>query len=261
MVRTIAARFGVTTKQMLDANPGVDPERIFPGQELEVPSGGTPADSTATKDAEGFAGTYSVRSGDTLGAIAKHFGVSLKRLRANNAQIEDANLIRPGDVINVPGSGGLAKKKKITQTTAPGMPAWLAIAKREMDTGVDEVKGAADNARIVEYHHTTTLHADDDETPWCSSFVNWCVEQAGLRGTDSAWARSWNTWGDKISQPKKGCIVVFKRPPNPNSGHVAFYWGKDGNRLLVLGGNQGNQVNIRGYPKDRLLSYRWPKGQ
>ena len=54
-------------------------------------------------------------------------------------------------------------------------PKWLEIALKEV--GVSEIKGG-ENKRILEYHASTTLKAKEDEIPWCSSFVNWCMVQA-----------------------------------------------------------------------------------
>ena len=136
---------------------------------------------------------------------------------------------------------------------------WYDIAKIEEMTGVEELRGPKHNPRILEYHATTTLHANDDETAWCSSFVNWCVKQAGLTGTNSARARSWAQWGSRLSDPREGCIVVLKRPPSPTAGHVAFYAGSHSrSRLLLLGGNQGDQVSYSSYSVDHVIGYRWP---
>ena len=68
------------------------------------------------------------------------------------------------------------------------MPKWLQIAIQEI--GVTEILGKTHNHKILEYHATTTLNAKSDETPWCSSFVNYCVEKAGLLGTNKANAGS-----------------------------------------------------------------------
>ena len=138
-------------------------------------------------------------------------------------------------------------------------PPWLKIAYQER--GVKEYTGSADNPRIVEYHKSTSLshsYANQDETPWCSSFVNWCMEKSNYEGTDSAWARSWANWGKKIATPRRGCIVVFQRPPNPNSGHVGFYIGETASHIRLLGGNQMHEVNISPQSKDNFLCYRWP---
>lgn len=135
-------------------------------------------------------------------------------------------------------------------------PAWLLAAEREI--GIKEISGPKDNARIVEYAACTSLKADDDETPWCSSFINWCFQAVDLVGTDSAAARSWLKWGTGIEKPVEGCVVVLKRGAPP-SGHVALYIrDKDKDHITCLGGNQGNQVKFSHYPKSDVLGYRWP---
>lgn len=146
----------------------------------------------------------------------------------------------------------------------PAPPAWLAIALRELD--VQEVLGAGDNPRIIEYLKSTTLKTVPkllhDETAWCSSFVNWCVTQAGLVGTNLANARSWLTWGQPLQVPRVGCIAVFSRPDaGPASGHVAFYERESSSDIYVFGGNQHNRVCLAPYPRARLISYRWPRTQ
>lgn len=134
-------------------------------------------------------------------------------------------------------------------------PAWLVIARKEL--GTTEIASGKDNPRIVEYHSATSLKATDDETAWCSAFVNWCLKQAGVKGSNSAMARSFLSWGKAVEQPRLGCIVVFSRGQYPQ-GHVAFYVGRDGNRIKVLGGNQSDKVCIVSSSTEQLLGYRWP---
>lgn len=148
--------------------------------------------------------------------------------------------------------------KLVVEATPENHP-WMPIALAE--EGVKEFTGNGDNPRIVEYLRSTNLstqHSSNDETPWCSAFANWCMERAGFEGTDSAAARSWLNWGKKIETPERGCIVVFSRPPNAWSGHVAFYVGKTATHIKVLGGNQSDAVNVSSYAKGRLLGYRLP---
>ncbi len=132
-----------------------------------------------------------------------------------------------------------------------------------MELGQREVSGLAANVRIVEYHRVTTLPIDlatSDETAWCSSYVCWCVEQVGIKSTRSAAARSWLQWGRALeaSESKFGGIVVLSRPPSPTSGHVGFWIGQRGDRIAVLGGNQGNAVSVAWFPIGRVLSVRGP---
>ncbi len=258
----IAREHGATLARLLILNPQIeDPDRIFSGDLINI--GAISSRPAATGSAAGLPTapdrltTYRVRSGDTMSRIAVFHGVSLEELKRLNPQIEDFDLIFPGALVNVPVTleeGPSIHLEAVGDSNEP----WFDIALREMATGVDEMRGAADNPRIVEYHQTTTLKATDDETPWCSSFVNWCMIKSGNRGTNSAAARSWLKWGKELSEPRRGCVVVFSRPPSPTSGHVAFFDHVAGGRIFVLGGNQGNAVNITSYPYERLLGYRWP---
>lgn len=52
----------------------------------------------------GGGGAYTVRPGDTLSHIARDHGVSLAALIRANPQIQNPNLIYPGDQVNVPSS-------------------------------------------------------------------------------------------------------------------------------------------------------------
>jgi uncharacterized protein (TIGR02594 family) len=202
--------------------------------------------------------TYMIRAGDTLSRIAKHFGISLDELLRLNPQIRNPDLIRRGDSMTVPESEASTPLTPPATTGGGDIP-WFEAAMQEMALGVDEIPGPEDNPRIVGYHQTTTLAAEDDETPWCSSFVNWCVQQTGLQGTKSASARSWLGWGRELPAPQRGCIVVLSRGSHAQQGHVGFYHEDAGERILVLGGNQGNRVNISSFLKSRVLSYRWPR--
>jgi uncharacterized protein (TIGR02594 family) len=138
----------------------------------------------------------------------------------------------------------------------------------ELERGVVEAPGEADNPRILEYQLTTTKAKAwrRDQIPWCSSFANWVVLQSGVRGTGEASARGWLRWGEPIAEPVLGCIVVFWRPlPLVNGvsagigGHVAFFKALDGSDVIVRGGNQRNRVCDAPYPKKRLLGYRVPR--
>ena len=145
-------------------------------------------------------------------------------------------------------------------------PTYLIIA--EAEVGQHEIKNG-ENERIVAYHATTTLKATDDETPWCSSFVNWCVTQAGFKGTNNALAKSWLKWGVELAKPDLGCICVIKqhKAESDNSTgtstgyHVAFWLGEVDGRVKLLGGNQSDQVKIStfGLKSYDIIGYRIPK--
>lgn len=212
--------------------------------------------------AGGFEGGYTVRAGDSLGRIAATYDTTVDLLMGNNPTITDPNLIEVGWQLNVPLMG---TSESIQPVVAPdvaelgGQPPWLLIAEKELESEIHEKAGAANERRIIEYHATTTLRATTDATPWCSSFVNWCIEQANLTGTKSARALSWLEWkeGERLAKPIPGCIVVFTRG-KPGQGHVAFFVESSGDNLIVLGGNQSDRVSRKAYSKDRLKGYFWP---
>src|SRR5262249_27243120 len=58
--------------------------------------------------------------------------------------------------------------------------------------------------------------------------------------------------------PQPGCVVLFHPLSEGASGHVAFYVGSDGDRIRVLGGNQGNKVQVSAFPASKWRAYRWP---
>jgi uncharacterized protein (TIGR02594 family) len=132
---------------------------------------------------------------------------------------------------------------------------WMEVAERER--GVEELRGAASNPRVEAYHATTGKDEAGDDVPWCSSFVNFCITEAGLRGTSSRLARSWATWGVDAGALVPGCVVVLKRG-DPPKGHVGFFVGMDGRRVRLLGGNQGDKVSIASFDADRVVARRLP---
>ena len=134
-------------------------------------------------------------------------------------------------------------------------PRWVEIALAEM--GQAEVPGAGANQQIIAYHARTSLSAKSDETPWCASFVSWALETADLISAHSARAMDYLLWGQDLKQPALGCIVVLRRV---GGGHVGFWMGERDGKVLLLGGNQGNQVSIAPYKLEDVVSYRWPSG-
>lgn len=182
-----------------------------------------------------------VLPGESLGVIARKYGTTVKALRAANPQIDNPHLIKPDQRIHIPR----------TEHN------WLDIARAEL--GQRGKPGPEHNPRIIQYHRATTLQATSDEVPWCSSFANWCMERAGIRGTRSAAARSWLKWGRELKEPRRGCVVVLRRGRNPAAGHVGFYMGERKGRIILLGGNQGNRVCTVSFPARDLLGYRWPE--
>ncbi|HEX8240441.1 MAG TPA: TIGR02594 family protein [Allosphingosinicella sp.] len=166
---------------------------------------------------------------------------------------------------------GLQPVQQVAPKPPPTHKNWLDIAYAEKDVRADATPGKHNN-RIVAYHATTTLKATDDETAWCSSFVNWVVTQAGQNGTNSAAAKSWLEWkgGRTLTSPEKGCIIVIKRKAAGYSAatgslsgyHVGFYVSSpDPAHVRIFGGNQNGGINHWNVPLSQydVMGYRGPR--
>ena len=97
-------------------------------------------------------------------------------------------------------------------------------------------------------------------TAWCAAFVNWCLKQAGAPHLGYATADAWLRFGTPLPTAVYGCITII--PPSTSTGsttgHVAFYTGVKGDKVVLVGGNQGDQVSEMEAQADRILGYRWP---
>jgi uncharacterized protein (TIGR02594 family) len=134
-------------------------------------------------------------------------------------------------------------------------PSWIAEAKKHI--GLLEAQGDANNPEILQmWKDIKRGGIKSDAVPWCSAFCGAMLERAGIKSSRFESAKSYTTWGQPLADPAYGCIVVFERD---GGGHVGFVVGaqKDG-KLLVLGGNQADAVNVKAFPRDRVIAYRWP---
>lgn len=136
-------------------------------------------------------------------------------------------------------------------------PPWITEALKHV--GVREIPGEKHHAKILQWWRAIRRSGiRSDEIPWCAAFVGGCLEACAIESTRFEGARSYVEWGEFIGRPQYGCVVVFKRP---GGYHVGFVVGLDeDDNLLVLGGNQANEVNIRAFGRDRVIAYRMPKG-
>lgn len=140
---------------------------------------------------------------------------------------------------------------------------WIEAA--AADIGVHEITGPKSHEEILKALDWADGALDgknvgsikDDDIPWCSSWLCGVFEEIGIQSPRSAWAQSWNAWGQKLAGPAVGAVVVFKW--SPSAGHVGLVVGKSPNgSIMVLGGNQADAVNVKPFGTGQVLGYRWP---
>jgi uncharacterized protein (TIGR02594 family) len=91
---------------------------------------------------------------------------------------------------------------------------------------------------------------------WCARFMNMVLEKTGHKGTGSAMANSFASYGTRVSGPQVGAIAVMGRR---GGGHVGIITGIDssGNPIMISGNNR-NSVREAAVSRGRILSYVMP---
>jgi LysM repeat protein len=98
---SIGRRYGTTWQAISQANDLVNPNQIYVGQKLKIPSGST--GSSASSGATGCRIRHTVKSGEWVWQIARNYGVSpYDILAANGLTIQTANTIYAGMVLCIP---------------------------------------------------------------------------------------------------------------------------------------------------------------
>lgn len=99
---TIASQHNTTVNQIVSLNQLSNPNLIYVGQVLKLKNNQTTNSSSATSSstAATTAGTYTVKAGDTLSAIASRYSTSSSTLASLNS-LSNPNLIYVGQVLKV----------------------------------------------------------------------------------------------------------------------------------------------------------------
>jgi len=112
-ISAVAARFGLSTGDVLKRNNLKANTIIYPGQRIKLSGSAAPAAPARAAVSPTAGATYTVKPGDTLGAIAAKHKVSLSAVFSWN-NLNMRSVIYPGQKIKV-GGGGVA--------SAPAAPA------------------------------------------------------------------------------------------------------------------------------------------
>jgi LysM repeat protein len=113
----IAARFNTTINVLAQLNNIVNPNLIYPGQVLKVPTATTPTPTPATP-VPTQPGKHVVQPGENLFRISLKYNVTLDALARANG-IYNTSLIYPGQVLIIPGSGTTPQPTPVPTTNQP----------------------------------------------------------------------------------------------------------------------------------------------
>ncbi len=112
----IAARYGVSTMAVINANALPNPDLIYPGDVITIPTGGGQASAPA-----GI--TVEVQPGDTVWILSQRYGVDPYAIINHGPNgLTNPNLIYPGQKLFIPGAKGPAKAQAQAQSQSAPAP-------------------------------------------------------------------------------------------------------------------------------------------
>ncbi|MGP4033122.1 LysM peptidoglycan-binding domain-containing protein [Pseudarthrobacter sp. 1C304] len=143
-ISAIAGRFGLDTHQVLALNGLQANTIIYPGQKIKLggeASAPAPA-APETPAAAAAGGVYTVKSGDTLGAIADRHGVKLSEVFSWNG-LSMSSIIYPGQQIKIGGGTAAPAPSAPAPAPAPAAPTASAPAGSYTIKSGDTLSGIA----------------------------------------------------------------------------------------------------------------------
>jgi LysM repeat protein len=117
-LRTIAARYGTTVSYLASLNGLRNPNFIWVGQRLKVPSSST---TTSPAQSQGSAVIHVVRRGEILARIAQTYGTTVRAITAAN-NLYNPSLIYVGQRLKIP-SAGSSPASSAPAPSPPSSPA------------------------------------------------------------------------------------------------------------------------------------------
>ena len=95
----IASRYGTSVRTLMDMNRLSSANRIWPGQQLQVPEGRPRATYASNPIPPGQEIQYSVRRGDSLWLLASRYGTTIDRIKRDNNL--SSTVLTPGQSLRI----------------------------------------------------------------------------------------------------------------------------------------------------------------
>lgn len=241
----IASRYGTTyTKLMADNN--LKSTVIYVGQKLNV-SGKTSTTTTSTTQKEKTetastsstnTSTYTVKSGDTLGAIASRYQTTYQQLMTLNGL--KSTTIYIGQTLKVSG------KTTSTPVTQTGNK-----------TSTSNTTSSNASAMSIAQQYLGVKYVYGGSTPSgfdCSGYVYYVLKQSG-RSIGRTTAAGYYASATKVTNPQVGDLVFFKNTMSKSGiTHIGFYVG--GGKMISASSSGVSYADLTsGYWHDRLVGY------
>ncbi|NLY45349.1 MAG: LysM peptidoglycan-binding domain-containing protein [Tissierella sp.] len=157
---SLANRFNTTVDAIQRANPGVDPNRLFIGQVICIPTSAPP--TTCPTGSQ----PYTIRSGDTIYNLANRFNTTVDAILRINPGLNPNNL-QVGQVICIPTSAPPPPPSQNCPTLSMGSRGAsvtelqrLLLAHGFNPGPVDGIFGSQTQAAVIAFQRSRNLVAD-----------------------------------------------------------------------------------------------------
>lgn len=223
----IATRYQVTVDELAKSNNIKDVNKIYPGQTIVI-----------------YHQSAAVQSTDKAKSVSTTLPDSTTKDNPTSPPAQKVTAVTHKLKLEPVGSKSSGNPISILPHDQREAP-WMAIAIHEayMWAGVKEGNIGHNYHQLINPKCRFTL----SNTPWCASFVNYCLikafypRTANFAGSNSFVSDVTNF--KQIKEPIYGCLMVWRKGEH---GHVAFVYGRDtiSNEIIVLGGNQNDSINF-----------------
>lgn len=159
----------------------------------------------------------------------------------------------------VPTSGGADSGREAFASVPPAEPRSGHRNKQAVDapaTGI--ASGFGMSGVVAEARRYIGGNPTGRSALWCARFMNMVLERSGHQGSGSDMARSFASYGQRISGPQVGAIAVMSR--GKRGGHVGVVSGIDASgNPIIISGNHGRRVAESTYSRGRVYAYVLPQ--
>jgi uncharacterized protein (TIGR02594 family) len=166
--------------------------------------------------------------------------------------------------LSLNGGGPVAEPRRVTarhrHIKATAMNSFASIPSGRQAIGAPSTEGFSSGGGgsvVAEARRWIGGNPTGRSSLWCGNFMNFVLQRTGHQGSSSNAARSFASYGHRISGPQVGAIAVMSR--GARGGHVGVVSGVDvdGNPIIISG-NHGHRVAESTYARQRIYAYVMP---
>ncbi|MFD1037246.1 LysM peptidoglycan-binding domain-containing protein [Virgibacillus byunsanensis] len=227
----IASNYKVSLSDLMKWNK-LDSTLIFPGNEFIVSKSAGPGSSSSGSSSNtdsndqqvGSSSVYTVKSGDTLSAIASRKSVSVANLKKWNNLSSDLILI--GQKLNIGGTAGSDSSSSSDSTSEK--------PSADVDYNVSKLINVAKsvNGTVYAWGGTTPNGFD------CSGFIFYTYKQAG-KDIKRLSSTGYYDRSHYVNKPQVGDLVFFENTYKAGISHMGIYLG---NNEFIHSSSSGVQI-------------------